>query len=239
MNCDECKNLISALMDNELDGALSDEVRHHLALCDDCAKVCADFTSILDFCATESPSDIVPPNSKAMWCRINNILESEVKKVDPTPEPPRRRLWQFSFSQVAAGLLFVGAVSSLLTVAAIRNYTEPRDTDWTTRSAANRSTFEKVLSKVGLTETPQQARERRTREQHAAIEYWNIRVQDRRQQWDRMTREAFDRNLQVIEESVNEYTMILEQDPDDELSGEMLDTVLNDKMNLLRDFSDL
>ena len=34
-------------------------------------------------------------------------------------------------------------------------------------------------------------------------------------------------------------TTTLERDPDDELSGEMLDSVLNDKMNLLRDFSDL
>jgi hypothetical protein len=45
--------------------------------------------------------------------------------------------------------------------------------------------------------------------------------------------------LQVIDQSLNEYTVILEQDPEDDLSSEMLDSVLNDKMNLLRDFSDL
>ena len=76
-------------------------------------------------------------------------------------------------------------------------------------------------------------------EQKSAISYWDNRVQARRVQWDKMTREAFDRNLQVINQSVNEYTVILEQDPDDDLSSEMLDSVLNDKMNLLRDFSDL
>ena len=58
-------------------------------------------------------------------------------------------------------------------------------------------------------------------------------------QWDRVTREAFDRNLQVLDESVKDYTTILSQDPEDELSGEMLDAVMNDKMNLLRDFADL
>ena len=76
-------------------------------------------------------------------------------------------------------------------------------------------------------------------EQHAAIEYWNARVQNRRNQWDRATRDAFDRNLQVIDESVSEYTMILQHDPADDLSGEMLDSVLTEKMALLRDFSDL
>jgi hypothetical protein len=43
----------------------------------------------------------------------------------------------------------------------------------------------------------------------------------------------------VIEQSVAQYTNMLKEDPDDELSSEMLDAVLTDKMNLLRDFSDL
>ena len=33
--------------------------------------------------------------------------------------------------------------------------------------------------------------------------------------------------------------MILEKDPQDDLSGEMLDSALNEKMNLLRAFSEL
>lgn len=237
MNCDECKNFISVFMDNDLDEAQAAAVRMHLAVCADCAKVCEDFSSILDICSTEMPSHLVPPNSQALWCRINNVIENEVK---PTPpEEPRGRFWRLSFGQLAAAVLCIAVVSSLLTVAAIRNYMVPASADFTTRSMAAQSTFEKVLSKAGLLDTPQQAREKRLREQHLAIDYWNARVQSRRVEWDRTTRDAFDRNLQVINESVNEYTMILQSDPDDELSGEMLDAVLNDKMNLLRDFSDL
>jgi hypothetical protein len=52
-------------------------------------------------------------------------------------------------------------------------------------------------------------------------------------------REAFDRNLQEIDQVVNEYTQILEENPQDDLSSEMLDSALNEKMNLLREFSDL
>ncbi|MBK9767686.1 MAG: hypothetical protein IPP63_12055 [Chloracidobacterium sp.] len=101
------------------------------------------------------------------------------------------------------------------------------------------STFEKVLAKVGLMDTPQRSRERRIQEQQAAISYWNDRVQARRVQWDRVTRDAFDRNLKVIDESVAQYMQILKQDPEDELSVEMLDAVMSDKMSLLRDFADL
>lgn len=241
MNCDECKNLISVFMDDDLDEARSARVREHLAVCDECARVCEDLASILDVCTTESPSDILPPNSKALWCRINNIIESE-KKTDIMPQPaeePRRRLWRFSFIQVAGAVLCIAVVSSLFTIIAIRAYLQPAAADTSLRSAASQTTFEKFLGKIGLMETPQKAREKRLKEQQAAIDYWNARVQTRRVQWDRATRDAFDRNLQVIDESVNDYTMILSQDPDDELSGEMLDSVLDDKMNLLRDFSDL
>lgn len=227
-------------MDNDLGEPQASNVRTHLAVCAECACVCEDLSSILDVCTTESPSEIVPPNSQALWCRINNIIESEIKPPPlPPVEQPKGRFWRLSFAQLTAVVLCIGVISSLLTVVAIRNYTRPGAEDFTTRSAATQTTFEKVLSKVGLMDTPEKARDRRVKEQQAAIEYWNARVQTRRVQWDRATREAFDRNLQVINESVNDYTMILQQDPEDELSGEMLDSVLNDKMTLLRDFSDL
>jgi len=240
MNCEECKDQIGPFLDNELGETQASAVRTHLAVCRECACVCEDLSSILDVCTTEPPSEIVPPNSQALWCRINNIIESEIKPPPPVPgEQPRGRFWRLSFAQLAAVVLCIAVISSLLTVVAIRSYTQPGAEDFTTRSVATQTTFEKVLSKVGLMDTPEKARDRRVKEQQAAIEYWNSRVQARRVSWDRATREAFDRNLQVIDDSVNDYTMILQRDPEDELSGEMLDSVLNDKMTLLRDFSDL
>jgi hypothetical protein len=240
MNCDECNNLISVFMDDELDAERASAVRSHLAECGECAKLFADFATILNVCNAEPSSEILPPNSQALWCRINNLIESEIKPDAVTPPAEERRgFWQFSFAQLASAVAGVAVISSLLTVVAIRNYMQPADADLTTRSAAAQTTFEKVLSRVGLMETPHQARDRRLKEQQAAIQYWNDRVQARRVQWDRTTRDAFDRNLTVIDEAVHEYTMILQKDPEDDLSGEMLDSVLNDKMNLLRDFADL
>lgn len=240
MNCEECKNLISPLLDNELDKTQAFEVRTHLGLCADCQRMCEEFTAIMNASAGESSAELLPPNSQALWCRINNIIESEAKPEPPVETAPKRgRFFHLSWTQLSAALVCIAVISSLLTVVAIRNYSEPPESDLSARSSATQTTFEKVLSRVGLMETPQQARERRLREQNAAIEYWDTRVQTRRAQWDRATREAFDRNLQVINDSVSEYTLILEQNPEDELSGEMLDSVLSEKMNLLRDFADL
>ena len=161
MNCDECKNLISVFMDNELDPGRAVAVRMHLAVCLECSRVCEDFASILDVCTAESPSELVPPNSQALWCRINNIIENEPKQAtQPAFEQMKGRLWQLSFTQLAAAVLCIAVVSSLLTVAAIRNYMQPAEADFTTRSAETQTTFEKVLSRVGLVDTPQQSRRR-------------------------------------------------------------------------------
>jgi hypothetical protein len=237
MTCDECKSLLSAFMDSDVDESQAAFVREHLVVCQPCGRVCEDLALILDVCDSEVAAELVPPNSHAMWCRINNIIENEVKPAPPA-EKPRARFWQLSFGQLAATVMCIAIVSSLLTVVAVRNYMRGPG-DPTAEAATSRSVVDKVLGRLGLVETPQQARQRRLKQQQAAIEYWDQRVQARRAQWDRTTREAFDRNLEVIDESVNGYTMILDEDPDDTLSGEMLDSVLNEKMNLLRDFSDL
>ena len=241
MNCSECEENISSYLDGGLKEPDAANMRTHLSICAACAKLCEDFSVILASCRDSSPAEIIPPNSQALWCRIHNLIESEIKP-EPPPEPNKSWLsrgWNLTFSQAGAGVLAIALISSLLTVVGIRNYFEPSSEDFTSRSTASQTTFEKVLSRVGLTDTPQQARARRIHEQQAAIDYWTKRVQERRGQWDAKMRDAFDRNLNLIDESVTEYKTILEENPDDDLTGEMLDTVLNDKMDLLREFSDL
>jgi hypothetical protein len=243
MNCEGCQEYLSLYLDGELDETTSANIRTHLSICAACAKLCEDFSVILATCRETVPSEIVPPNSQALWCRINNLIESEIK---PEPEPieePKKgwisRGWNLSFSQVGAAVIAIAMISSLLTIVGIRNYFAPSGEDFTSRSTASQTTLEKFLSKVGLVDTPQQARERRMKEQQAAIDYWTKRVSERRGQWDAKMRDAFDRNLHLIDESVNEYSTILQENPDDDITGEMLDTVLNDKMDLLREFSEL
>ncbi len=244
MNCEKCQQLISVYLDNELEREVSFEVQMHLALCAACAKVCEDFAMIVDFCETE---DFLPPNSKALWCRINNLIENEIKLETKheiiEPQPKRgfiartwNNRWQLSLSQMVLSVLGIALISSLLTVVGIKNYSAMNDS-FTANST--QTVFERALSKVGLVETAEQARENRIKAQEATINYWNNRVQNRRIQWDAHLREAFDRNLNEINQVVYEYNRNLQENPQDELSGEMLDSALNEKVELLREFADL
>ncbi len=159
MNCTECQENISSYLDGELDEIGSANMRTHLSVCAGCAKLCEDFSVILESCRGTLPSEIIPPNSQALWCRINNLIESEIKP-EAVEEPKKSwfaRGWNLTFSQAGAAVLAVALISSLLTVVGIRNYFEPSAEDFTSRSTASQTTFEKILSRIGLTDTPQQA----------------------------------------------------------------------------------
>lgn len=240
VNCHECKDLLSPFIDGDLAEENAASVRAHLCDCGDCATVLEELTAMLGVCAESNADELVPPNSNALWCRINNIIESEIETAKAVaPEPPKRRFWHLSLPQLGFAVLAIALVSSVLTLAGLRYYSSQHSQDFTLRSSDSQTMVEKLMARVGLIDTPQQARDRRVKEQQAAIAYWDARIQARRAQWDKRTREVFDRNLQVIDQSLNNYMVILAEDPDDDLSGEMLDSVLNDKMDLLRDFSDL
>jgi hypothetical protein len=238
MNCEQCQELISLYLDNELEEQASSQIQTHLAICAECAKVCEDFAMILDFCNLDETDCSLPPNSKALWCRINNLIETEIAPQTAAAKeikPESKKSWQFSFSQVFASILGIALLSSLLTIIGIKNFSAPRDVS----PNASPSIFESALGKIGVIETPQQIRERRIKEQQAAIEYWNKRVEAKRANWNAQMREAFDRNLNEINQVVYENDRILQENPQDDLSGEMLDSALNEKMELLREFAEL
>ena len=151
MTCDQCQENISLFLDNELDEKTSLAVQSHLSFCPDCAKVCEDFALILDSCKTALPAELTPPNSEALWCRINNLIESEANAPAQAEEKPKGWFRRgFTFSQLASAAAAIALISSLLTIVGVRNYFEPSTEDYRSRSDATQTTFEKVFSKLGI-----------------------------------------------------------------------------------------
>jgi hypothetical protein len=81
--------------------------------------------------------------------------------------------------------------------------------------------------------------EDRYRQQQQAIAYWNDRVEMNKARWSSQMRETFDRNMSVIDAAVNDSMKQLRQNPHDEVSEEILNDALNDKVALLKEFADL
>src|SRR5439155_26676698 len=79
----------------------------------------------------------------------------------------------------------------------------------------------------------------RYRAQQQVIDYWNQRVELNKARWSPQVRETFERNMSVIDAAVNDSMNLLNQNPHDGVSEDILNAALNDKVELLKEFAEL
>jgi len=232
MNCEKCQELIGDL----LDGALSrhDELilNSHLEECLDCDGVRKDLASIVSFCQAHRGEYEAPPNEQALWLRISNVIASEKTQAPANNSAtPRRsflsglmgRSWELSLPQLSAFAAAIVLVVSLATVVGLRRL----------------ETGAPPVSPDGPHTAGAASPSDRVWQQQQVISYWNQRIEVNKARWNPEMRETFDRNMKVIDQAVNESINELNRNPHDEVSEQMLNESLNDKLSLLKEFSDL
>ena|SRR2546422_7578047 len=236
MNCEKCQDLISDF----LDGALSREdqltLNSHLEACLDCADVRNDLQSIVGFCRAHRGEYSAPPNERALWQRIRNVIEAGASPEAGAPAPARRfwpnwvgRSWELSFPQLCALVAAIVLVVSLSTAVGLRRWQSGESKGLPGGSPVANSSFSVGAANVSD----------RISQQQQLISFWNQRVEYNKARWSPQMRETFDRNLQVIDQAVNESFNSLSQNPHDEVSEEMLNAALNEKLSLLKEFAEL
>lgn len=238
MNCEHCQELLSLYLDSELDETSASMVRAHLALCGECAEVCEDLSAIIDTCRLEADSLRDAVDSQSMWKNISRTIERDSpQRIDHAGRQGWfKQIWRLTLPQVVASVAGTVVITSLLTFLAF-NGIMSRSSE--IAALSDQSLFEKMMVRAGLMDSPEALLQKRIEQRKQTIDFWNRKIEARRVQWDGHFRDAFDRNLGEIEQVVNEYSRILEQNPNDTLTGEMLDSALNDKEELLRAFSEL
>jgi Putative zinc-finger len=228
MNCETCQELIHDLIDGSISQRDESSLNTHLKECLDCESVRHDLAAIVGFCRTQRGQYEAPPNEKALWLRIRNVIEAEIPaQVAAIPEPRRSffsRLmghsWELSLPQLAASVAAIVLFVSLGTVVGLRR--------WGGYPVAVNS----VQAEVSNIND-------RVWQRQQVINYWNQRIELNKARWSPQMRETFDRNMKLIDESLSKAFDELKQNPHDEISEQMLNEALNDKLTLLRDFSDL
>ncbi|MBV9958965.1 MAG: zf-HC2 domain-containing protein [Acidobacteria bacterium] len=247
MNCEKCQELLSDF----LDGVLSDEqhatLGRHLEECLSCYHVRQELDSIVSFCRDHRGEYDAPPNERALWLRIRNTLESEQQRnglralTATRPAAQGRaagwfarlfeRQWELSLTQMAAAVAAIAIAVSFATALGLRSMQTHTMAPSTEQTSGSGMAFANGSYPGSLND--------RMKQQEQMVEYWNRRVEQRKALWNAQTRQAFERNLQVIDQAVATYREELQRNPHDELSEEMLNTAMSDKMDLLREFSDL
>ncbi len=246
MNCEECQELLSDFLDGELTGSGRTSLSTHLEECLSCASVREELNSIVSFCRDCRGEYEAPPNERALWIRIRNSIELEQGAAVAAAASSSRahaqgsgwwsrlmdRSWELSFSQMSAAIAVIAISVALATVFGMRSMQGGLG------QPGGPSAFSSGARRQEQTPAVFDADDR-MRQQQLAIEYWNQRVQQRKARWNPQIREAFERNVSVLDQTVEDSRRVLSQNPHDEVYEEMLNTALNDKMELLKEFSDM
>jgi Putative zinc-finger len=227
MNCETCQELIHDLVDGSI--SQSDEfiLNTHLKECLDCVSVRQDLAAIVGFCRTQRGHYEAPPNEQALWLRIRNAIEAD-SPAGLVQQNGRRSLlerlmghtWELSFPQLAASTAAIVLLVSLATVVGLRRWG-----GYNVMPAPARVEASNINDRVW--------------QRQQVINYWNERVELNKTRWSPQMRETFERNLKVIDQTVADSLNELNQNPHDEVSEQMLNEALNDKLALLKEFSDL
>jgi len=229
MNCETCQELIHDLVDGSITQRDEFTLNTHLKECLNCESVRQDLASIVGFCRTQRGQYEAPPNEQAMWLRIRNVIEAElpsrtVKNTEPQGSFFSRlmgRSWELSLPQLVASTAAIVLLVSLVTVVGLRR--------WGGGPEVTTNTTQNEVSNIND----------RIWQRRQVIDYWNQRVELNKARWSPEMRETFDRNMQVIDRAVANSLDELKRNPHDEVSEQMLNESLNDKLSLLKEFSDL
>jgi len=230
MNCENYQNLLSDFIDGSLTPQDKARVDAHLSACDVCAEARADLDQIVGFCREHRGEYQAVPNERALWLRISNTIESEMAVRIATPVPAgagwwfrlMNRSWQLSFPQLATSVAATIVVAVLVTFIGMRAF----------NVGGIRTSGLPVASENSAVKD-------RYRQQQQVIDYWNQRVELNKARWNPQMRETFDQNMMVIDAAVNDSMGRLNQNPHDEVSEDILNAAMSDKIALLKEFAEL
>jgi len=233
MNCEKYQDLLSDLVDGLSTSEDRARVEAHVNGCVVCAEVRDDFVAIVAFCQDHRGEYDAVPNERALWLRISNTIEAEDSGARTKVNVPSgagwwfrlmNSSWQLSFPKVAAAAVMIAVFASLGTMF-IGKMSPQGGAGIATQG------FAPVMNGLSVDD--------RYRQQQQAVAYWNQRVELNKARWNQQMRETFDRNMSVIDAAVNDSMTQLRQNPHDPVSEDILNDALNDKVALLKEFSEL
>lgn len=229
MDCEKCQGLLDDSLDGTMPAGERAAFSRHLEECSACAGAREDLEMILGAARESREHTVAPPDERAMWLRIRNSIEFDPGAVARTPAVAAAgggiwsrlagRHWSVSFPQFASVAAGVAVSVALVTAFGMRALLTERPAEQPKQKIARRQL-----------QSP---------DDMVKIEYLRQRVEQRRARWNPHMRETFDRNMVVIDQTVNEMLQELDERPHDDVSEETLNAAMRDKLQLLKEFSEL
>lgn len=222
MNCSDCQELLSEFIDNELSKVDRENVRAHLSQCANCESVYQDLSQIV--CLSRNLPEM----------GIGNHLWVEIEREVHRPPALWGRVWSYrlNFSVGLPQVLVAAMVIMGVGLAAIFAYRPYIPTQKLLSSASSGRT---VLATTALMNVmkPEEA------EVQNSIDRLTRTVQQKKDKWDPSLQSVFQRNLGIVDRSIEESRQLVKNNPDDHIAYEMMMMAYKEKLRLLEQFANL
>lgn len=251
MNCNQCEDLIGDFLDGTLGREDQALLGAHLEECLTCMGMSDEMRAIITLAHAEREREIAPPDARTLWLHIRDVIEIEEYPAVARESAPVRRSanagtgegfwsnlwnkrWEMSLPQMTAALASLVIVVALVTalgLQGVRGIAGDGARESSLVGGANNSSGQTVAVARPIVDDL-------LRQQRADMEYLNQRVAQRQTRWTPQMRETFDRSIAAVDQAVNDSINDLRANPGDQVSGEMLTVALDNKAELLRQFSE-
>lgn len=250
MDCHKCHDLLSDLLDNTLNGDDRRLLDRHIEDCAACTDTQGDLGDLIALARVGREEALAsPPSGQALWLRIREHVEEDMEWARQSSLATRQaterntavkadgwwsRLWnarwEFTAPQVTgvfASLIAVVALGALLGTSALRGAGEtPVDVS----SASGRQVAgNETVSRVNLDDY--------IRRQQADIDYWRQRVEENKSRLPPRMRQSYEQTMVQLDQDVSYSLDQLQQNPQDDVSEQMLNRALQDKVEILKEIS--
>lgn len=250
MNCEKCQDLFSDLLDGSITSQDQGVLSAHLKECLSCVGVRDEMQAIISVAQACREDFSAPPNERALWLRIRNTIEIEraanraIAAAGASAAASHEsfwsrvmdKRWELSLPQLTAAVFALVISVSALTAVGVQGFRSEATSSTTLNSNSSLQGGRNGLA--GVSSPAASYHQAYVQHQQASIGYWKQQVEQRQASWNPQMRDAYQRSMQVIDQAVNESLTALDRNPHDEVSAEMLNAALRDKMELLREFSE-
>lgn len=224
MDCLDCQNLLSEYIDGDLKPNKRPFVIEHLKTCKDCSLVYQDLKQIVNL--SQQLPLLEPPNH--IWKK----LEKEISKIS---KPQARSSWasfldlRWQFSISAPQL--AGALAFLILFGILGSFFSYVPQNSSLSSTIQSTIIARPVSAYVANPTEMELNGKIERLSHNAKELY--------QDWDPEMQKLFDRNIVLVDETIDDCRQLSQKNPNDPVVHELMVTAYQEKVRLLEQFLSL
>ena len=229
MVCEQCQELISDYIDGTLELGEQTKMEHHLADCEGCRAVRDDLLQVVHF-SKQLP---LHTPSSAVWARIETDLAAERprsswSRAQAAWARVQNRYLRLSIPQLAAS---AAALAILMSLGFL--FVRQNNEGFAHQFAASPAADAAPLTR-NLLSNPQEAEAITQMEQR--IDQLAQTVEQRKVAWTPELRQAFDRNMIHVDQTLIECRHQLSNNPADRTSQDLMLNAYREKVRFLEGF---